>query len=101
MKNGYSNFVYKHITKLPWLVTIPYTLIAAWIIVQNYGDSFLDTVIRLYVFGIVWWFLFQYFDEYVAVKYRKKVLLNNPGIRAEYIKKKMQEIEELGNERDN
>lgn len=89
-----QNFIYKHITKLGWFVNFVLTLFFAWAFIKYPLNSFLDSVIRLYVFGFIWWFIFSIFDDY-AVKYRKKILFKSPEIKREYIKNKIEELNKL------
>lgn len=83
----------KHINKLPWITTVPLTLLWAWLTIKN-GSSFWNIFIELYIFGLIWWFLFEVTDMAVT-KYRDKELLNNPAIRMAYIKQKLEEIDKL------
>lgn len=86
-----QDFIYKHITKLSWFVSFVLTLFFAWIFIRYPLNSFLEYVIRLYIFGFIWWLIFSIVDDY-AMKYRKKILLQDPSIWKAYIKDKQEEL---------
>jgi hypothetical protein len=87
-------FIYKHITKLGWYVNIILVLIFAWAFMEYPSNSILGFAIRLYIFGFLWWLIFESFDH-LATKYRKRILFRSPEIMHAYINQKMEEINEL------
>ena len=89
-----EDFIYKHIPKLGYLVNILVTLFFAWGFSEFPSDSFIFFVIRLYVFGFVWWFVFALCDKY-TVKYRTKILIRTPELKDTIIRNKINEIEEI------
>jgi hypothetical protein len=87
-----KEFKYKHITKLPWFATIIWTVILAWLFRSFPVNSFLDLFVRLFLFGVSWWFLFQFLDERAA-RYRRKILFQTPELKSAYIANKLAEWE--------
>jgi len=85
-----EDFKYKHITKLPWIVVICWTAILTWAFKLIPLTSYFDDFVRLFIFGISWWFLFQIIDERVT-EYRRKILFKNPDIKSAYISNKLAE----------
>ena len=93
MKNIISReFKYKHIPKLPWLAVIILTLV--FVTINEYIPlSFsYEWYIRFFIFGLLWWFIFQSLDELVVVRFRRKVLYQM-GLREQVIDSIINEID--------
>ena len=85
-----DDFKYKHVTKLPWIAVSLWTLILARVFSSYPVHDFLDSFVRLFLFGLSWWFLFQFLDERAA-KYRRKVLFKTPELKDAYIASRLAE----------
>ena len=84
--------IYKHITKLPWIAVLLYTILFSWIF--NFGSvDFIDKFVRLLIFGFGWWLIFEGIDQFIVVKYRTKILARDPDIKRHMILNKVSEIE--------
>ena len=90
MKKSTEEFVYKHITKLPWIG------LAVWVaIMWAFGilplDNYLQYFVRHFLFGlscIVLWFIL---DERIATRFQRRVLLSTPCLREAAIENLLQE----------
>lgn len=89
-----NDFIYKHITKLPWILTSLYTLIGASVFFSNRNISYLSQVISIYAFSFVWYLIFQMGDNY-AVKYRIRVLHKTPELWEAVKRNKIEELEKM------
>ena len=85
-----EDFKYKHVVKIPWVVTFIWTVILAFAFKAYPTDSVFYEIVRLFLFGVSWWFLFQSIDER-ASEYRRQVLFKNPDLKRAYISNKLAE----------
>ena len=87
-----EEFKYKHVTKVPWIATLIWTALLAWIFGLYPMSSFLSSFLRLFLFGVSWWFLFQSLDE-IATHYRRRILFKTPELKSAYIASKLADWE--------
>ncbi|MEW6332480.1 MAG: hypothetical protein AB1560_13565 [Pseudomonadota bacterium] len=85
-----EDFKYKHVGKIPWVAAFLWTVLLAFAFRAYPMESYFYELVRLFLFGTSWWFLFQSIDEWV-VKYRRKILFKNPDLKNAYISNKLSE----------
>lgn len=85
-----EDFKYKHVVKLPWIAAFLWTILLAFAFQAYPMESIFYEIIRLFLFGASWWFLFQSLDQW-ASEYRRKVLFQNPDLKRAYIASKLAE----------
>ena len=94
----YSQKVYDHITKLPWIGTAVWTALFAWVFRAWPAKFFLDTLLLLYLFGISFNFISRVLADRVAARYRRKVLLCMPDIRPTVIQNLLKDADVFSTE---
>lgn len=85
-----EDFKYKHVVKVPWIAAFLWTVLLTLAFQAYPLDSYVYEVVRLFLFGVSWWFLFQSLDNWAA-EYRRKVLFKNPDLKNAYISNKLAE----------
>ena len=81
---------YKHVVKLPWIAVLIWTVILAFAFHAYPMKSIVNEIVRLFLFGVSWWFLFQSIDER-ASEYRRKILFKSPDLKSAFIRGKLAE----------
>ena len=91
MNESTRDLIYKHITKLPWIGMAVWTALLAWGFQQFPTETYSGNFLRLFLFGLSFHVGFYALDDHVAVKFRRKVLLSTPGLRAACIQNILEE----------
>lgn len=92
-----DDFKFRHVRKVPWVIAAIYTAVLTLAFKHFPAASYFGDFLRLFIFGLGWWFGFQSFDE-IASRYRRKQIFRDPDLKREFIRQQVSEWEEEANE---